>query len=216
MKKSTDDGGSLQQGAKSFQRLGFHIGIGETCRRDRAGAFIYRRKQSVFTDMRRRYTHCRPSGGSVTRIQRATVRDVPALLPLVADYWNLEAIPRFEPQRVAVQLKRLLSEPSLGVGWIAITEGVAVGYLLAVYVFSLEHLGITAEIDELFVLPSLRGSGVGAKLLEIAESEFRRARCTNVSLQLSRDNDSARAFYHHRGYTDRSAYELLDKPLQDG
>jgi GNAT superfamily N-acetyltransferase len=144
------------------------------------------------------------------------VRDVPALLPLVADYWSFEAIPGFEAQRVSAQLERLLSEPGLGVGWIAISEGVAVGYLLAVYVFSLEHLGVTAEIDELFVLPSQRGSGVGARLLEIAESEFRRVRCTSVSLQLSRDNDSARAFYHHHGYTDRSAYELLDKTLQDG
>lgn len=129
----------------------------------------------------------------MTRIQRATVRDVQALLPLVADYWSFEAIPGFEPQQVSAQLERLLSESALGAGWIAIMEDVTVGYLLAVYVFSLEHLGITAEIDELFVLPSQRGSGVGAKLLEIAESEFRRVRCTNVSLQLSRENDSARA-----------------------
>ncbi len=57
--------------------------------------------------------------------------------------------------------------------------------LLAVYVFSLEHLGITAEIDELFVLSSQGDRGIGAELLEVAESEFRRLGCTNVSLQLS-------------------------------
>jgi GNAT superfamily N-acetyltransferase len=152
----------------------------------------------------------------MTRIQRATARDVPALLPLVAEYWSFEAIPRFEAQRVAAQLERLLSEPGLGAGWIAVVEGVAVGYLLAVYVFSLEHLGVTAEIDEFFVLPSQRGNGIGTELLKIAETELLRAGCTNVSLQLSRDNDSARVFYHRHGYTERSAYELLDKTLHGG
>jgi hypothetical protein len=94
-------------------------------------------------------------------------------------------------------------------------EGAAVGYLLAVYVFSLEHLGLTAEIDELFVLPSQRGRGVGAELLRCAEAEFLRAGCTNVSLQLSRGNDAARAFYHRHGYSERSAYELLDRMLHE-
>lgn len=150
----------------------------------------------------------------MTVIRPATPSDVPALLPLVADYWRFEGLSGFEPQRVAPQLERLLSEPRLGAGWIALREGEAVGYLLAVYVFSLEHLGLTAEIDEFFVVPSRRGQGVGAELLRVAESEFLRLGCTNVSLQLSRSNDAARAFYHRQGYAERAGYELLEKTLQ--
>jgi GNAT superfamily N-acetyltransferase len=152
----------------------------------------------------------------MARIRQATTSDVPALLPLVAEYWSFEAISGFEPQRVTVQLKRLLSEPALGAGWIAVVEGAAVGYLLAVYVFSLEHLGVTAEIDEFFVSSSQRSQGVGAELLKTAEAEFRRTGCTNVSLQLSRNNDAARAFYHRHGYAERAGYELLDKMLHGG
>jgi GNAT superfamily N-acetyltransferase len=48
-----------------------------------------------------------------------------------------------------------------------------------VYVFSLEHLGLMAEIDEFFVLSSQRGRGIGAELLKAAESE-----CTVVSSRL--------------------------------
>jgi ribosomal protein S18 acetylase RimI-like enzyme len=134
-------------------------------------------------------------------------------LPLVDAYWRLEDLPRVEPHKVAVPLARLLSEPSLGAGWIALADDGAVGYLLAVYVFSLEHLGLTAEIDELFVLPSYRGRHVGQALLTAAESEFVRAGCTNASLQLGRQNGAARAFYHRQGYTERSGFELLDKML---
>lgn len=152
----------------------------------------------------------------MAQIQRATTKDVPALLPLIAEYWSFEAIPGFEPHRVAAQLTRLLSEPGFGAGWFAASEAVPVGYLLAVYVFSLEHLGLTAEIDEFYVVPSQRGRGVGDELLKAAEAEFVQKGCTNVSLQLSRNNGLARNFYHRHGYTERSGYELLDKMLYDG
>ena len=42
-----------------------------------------------------------------------------------------------------------------------------VGYLLAVYVFSLKHLGLTAEVGELFVSPSRRGQNIGTQLLNL-------------------------------------------------
>jgi len=41
--------------------------------------------------------------------------------------------------------------------------------------FSLEHLGLTAEIDEFMVLDQHRGRGVGSALLRIAESTFIKA-----------------------------------------
>jgi GNAT superfamily N-acetyltransferase len=152
----------------------------------------------------------------MTRLQQATLRDVSALLPLVRDYWSFEGISGFDAERVAGQIRRLLSEPGLGSGWIAVADDVAVGYLFAVYVFSLEHLGVTAEIDELFVLPAQRGKGVGAGLLRVAEAEFVRAGCTNVSLQLSRANVRARAFYQRHGYGARAGFDLFDKTLHDG
>jgi GNAT superfamily N-acetyltransferase len=150
------------------------------------------------------------------QIRQATTDDVPVLLPLMEAYWAFEGISGFDPPRVSGQLTRLFSEPRLGYGWIAFLDGQPAGYLLAVYVFSLEHLGLTAEIDEFMVLDQHRGHGVGSALLGIAESTFTRAGCTRVSLQLSRHNDAARAFYHRQGYSERSGYELLDKALQDG
>ncbi|QKE62058.1 GNAT family N-acetyltransferase [Aquipseudomonas campi] len=150
----------------------------------------------------------------MTHIQQATANDVPTLLPLVATYWRFEGIADFEQERAAAQLTRLFTNPELGAGWIAFVDGLAVGYLLAVHVFSLEHLGLTAEIDELFVHSSQRGKGIGGKLLQNAETECVRRGCTNIALQLSRNNDSAREFYHRLGYAPRSGYELLDKRLE--
>jgi GNAT superfamily N-acetyltransferase len=149
-------------------------------------------------------------------VRRATRDDVPVLLPLIAAYWDFEAIPGFDTRRIEPQLERLLSQPGLGAGWIAFAGEAPVGYLLAVYVFSLEHAGLTAEIDEFFVLPAGRGSGAGTQMLRAAESEFVRKECTNVALQLGRANDAARRFYRRHGYGERAGYELLDKMLRDG
>lgn len=148
-------------------------------------------------------------------IAAATAADIDRLLPLVEQYWRFEAIEGFDAQRLAGLLRRVMSDASLGNVWLAEVDGNAAGYLLAVYVFSLEHQGLTAEIDEFFVLPSARGKGTGDALLKAAEAEFTARGCTNVALQLGRGNDHARVFYRAHGYRERSGYELLDKMLPD-
>jgi GNAT superfamily N-acetyltransferase len=148
-----------------------------------------------------------------TDIRPVTTSDISALLPLVEQYWLFEDIAGFDSARAGRELERALADERLASGWIAFARGEPVGYLLAVYVFSLEHLGLTAEIDEFFVLPSARGKGVGDALLKLAEGEFARRGCTNVALQLGRGNDGARDFYRRHGYAERAGFELLDKML---
>jgi ribosomal protein S18 acetylase RimI-like enzyme len=72
---------------------------------------------------------------------------------------------------------------------------------------------MTAEIDEFFVLPEYRGTGLGRELLVRAESVFRDAGCKSVSLQVGIGNDRARSFYRRQGYARRPGFELLEKPL---
>ena len=139
--------------------------------------------------------------------------DVRTLLPLVSSYWRFESLERTEEASVAGALEQLLSDSNLGAAWLAEQDGKALGYLIAVYVFSLEHLGLTAEIDEFFVMPDARRSGAGSELLATAEAEFKRRGCSNASLQLSKDNHAARDFYRRHGYSERSKYELLEKTL---
>lgn len=80
-------------------------------------------------------------------VTRAAAGHIPALLPLVEQYWAFEDVAGYDPARVGT--------------------------------------GLTAEIDEFFVLPSCRGRG----------------------------NDAAREFYRRHGYSDRAGFALLDKML---
>lgn len=119
----------------------------------------------------------------MTQVRRATTKDTPMLLPLVAAYWHFERISGFAAERVSAQLERLLSDPNLGACWVALAnDDTPVGYLLAVYVFSLEHAGLTAEIDEFFVartgaMPGLARSCSGLRKPSSGDAHVRMCPC---------------------------------------
>ncbi|HEV2227314.1 MAG TPA: GNAT family N-acetyltransferase [Steroidobacteraceae bacterium] len=147
-------------------------------------------------------------------VRPAARGDIPQLLALVRRYWDYEHIAGFEALRVELLLQQLIGEPRLGAAWVADAGGRLSGYLVAVSVLSLEHGGLMAEIDELFVLPEERARGIGGRLLAAAEGALAARGCVRLQLQLSLGNAAARGFYQHRGYAARDGYRLLDKALQ--
>ena len=149
------------------------------------------------------------------QIRRCLPEDVPHLLALVSQYWRFEGIAGFDAVALSPLLTRLTQEPRLGAVWVADAGGELVGYLIAVNTFSLEQKGPMAEIDEFFVSPAARTFGVGAALLDVAESDLACDGCVCLQLQLGRENFRARAFYRRHGYNEREGYELLDKRLTE-
>jgi ribosomal protein S18 acetylase RimI-like enzyme len=148
-------------------------------------------------------------------IRPANSADIPELLALVRRYWDYEGIAGFEALRIELVLQQLLAAAGpRGAVWVAQAQGALVGYLIVVLVVSVEHKGLMAEIDELFVLPEARSRGIGTALLAAAEQALVERGCVRLQLQLARDNARARAFYERHGYGARAGYELLDKPLQ--
>jgi GNAT superfamily N-acetyltransferase len=147
-------------------------------------------------------------------IRPAIATDAAQIAVLVQQYWRFESIGGFDPARVESLLRGLLSAPQRGACWVAEADGGLRGYLLAAFIFSLEHGGLMAEIDELFVTPAGRSAGVGSELLQAAERDFAMRGVVRIQLQLAAGNDRARTFYHRHGYCPRAGYELLDKPLR--
>src|SRR5678816_3175433 len=112
-------------------------------------------------------------GTQAVNIQTATPTDLEVLLPMVEQYWRFEAIEGFDATRMRKLLTRAPGSSLPARAWLATLYGEPAGYLLCVYVFSLEHQGMTAEIDEFFVVPAHRGIGLGSQMLAAAEAHFR-------------------------------------------
>jgi len=147
-------------------------------------------------------------------IRFADASDVPALTSLIERYWEFELIKGFDAARINTLLNELFRSPDRGQIWVAHLGGPSVGYLLAVYLFSLEHGGLMAEIDELFVVPEKRSLKIGSALPEAATAAMVQRGIRHVQLQLARNNSHGQRFYEQHGFEGISEYGLLHKSLQ--
>ena len=127
--------------------------------------------------------------------------DVPALLPMMRALWEHEGIP-FEVTRVEPPLRELLADPALGRVWLALVGDAVAGYALGTWGFSTEQGGRFLLLDELFVAPPFRGTGIGSAALAFVEEAARVAGGRAVRIEVAEENDGARRLYREAGYSD--------------
>jgi ribosomal protein S18 acetylase RimI-like enzyme len=147
-------------------------------------------------------------------IRPASIADAERLLPLIEAYWQHDGIAGFDPDRLCRQLDEFLARPAYGRGWLAMHADVAVGYLLCVFVYSFEHGGLMAEIDELFIRPEHRRRGLAQTLLAAARTQLAADGCGCLQMQVADDNPGAQDFYARVGFRQKSGYRLWVAPLQ--
>jgi len=90
--------------------------------------------------------------------------------------------------------------------------GPVLGYVVMTLGFSIEYGGRDAFIDELYIVPSARGQGIGTAVLEFAVEEARKLGVKALHLGVMRGNDRARELYRRNGYTP-VGYDLMNKWL---
>jgi GNAT superfamily N-acetyltransferase len=146
-------------------------------------------------------------------IRLARDSDLENLASLVALYWQFENLEGFDRARIIKLLVDFLSQPKLGACWVAEEGGRLVGYLLAVYLFSLEHGGMMAEIDEFFVLSEKRSLNTGTALLNTASQAMTQDGVTHLQLQFSTQNSNGKRFYERHGFRSISGRDVLGKIL---
>lgn len=146
-------------------------------------------------------------------IRLARDSDIEKLASLITLYWEFENITGFDRARITTLLADFLSRPQLGNCWVAEEGDEFVGYLLAVYLFSLEHGGLMAEIDEFFVTPEKRSSQVGTTLLESATRAMTHEGITHLQLQLGTQNSKGKRFYERHGFRLVSGRDVMSKAL---
>ena len=134
-----------------------------------------------------------------------------AYLPAVAELWlQLDAYHRSLglafPESDSAAEKWLASfQRTLGrfsFLWVAEERSIAKAFLLARLKQSPPFLGSVqvGEISDLYVDESLRGSGIGARLLKLALEKFTVLKVHSVEVQVLARNDSALDFWLKQGF----------------
>lgn len=134
----------------------------------------------------------------MTTIRRAAIEDVPALAPLFDGYRQFYGqAPDLELAR-AFLAERLARNES--VIFIAEFRGGAVGFTQLYPMFSSSRAARIFVLNDLFVAPEARRSGVAGKLLEAAERHAKEAGALRLTLSTAHTNQAAQQLYESRGW----------------
>lgn len=135
------------------------------------------------------------------RIELATVADIPEITTLLSLLFSQEA--EFQPDIEAQYrgLSTIISNPEIGEILTIRTDDSIVGMINLLYTVSTALGERVVLLEDMVVLPQVRGSGVGSKLLQAAIAHARASGCKRITLLTDCDNEAAQKFYRNHGFT---------------
>lgn len=128
----------------------------------------------------------------------ATAQDISALVGLMSGF-HAESGYVLDREAATLAFGRLLANPQFGGAWLASVGKDAAGYVVLTQRYSMDHGAFTAHIEDLYVKPSCRGSGVASALLSTLMEDCRRRECKSVQVEVGHDNAPAVALYRRFG-----------------
>lgn len=93
-----------------------------------------------------------------------------------------------------------LIDGSRGAVLVAKSETAMVGLAILATTWTVEHGGSVVWLDELYVLPSMRNSGIGTQLLQHALEMAREMGCLSVDLEVDVEHARAENLYARAGF----------------
>jgi GNAT superfamily N-acetyltransferase len=133
------------------------------------------------------------------RFREATAADHAAVVALLAAQFSEHSL---APPRdaLAAGVERLVASPALGSILVAERDGAIVGVAALSWVFALEHGGIGAWLDEMYVLPAHRGGGIGGGLLHAARERAAAAGAVAMDLEVEVGHERVESLYARDGF----------------
>jgi GNAT superfamily N-acetyltransferase len=96
--------------------------------------------------------------------------------------------------------QRLLEDRALGRILTARLDGELVGVGVISFLWTLEHGGAAAWLDEVYVEPARRRDGIGRKLVEAAIQVARDSGCIALDLEVDAGHEAAERLYERMGF----------------
>ena len=132
-------------------------------------------------------------------VRRATVDDADVLGRLLWDF-NAEFETETDDTDVlAVRFARLLALPEI-VAVLAEDDGEAVGFALVSLRPAIWFDGPVAQLEELYVVPSLRSGGIGTEVLALSRRLAREAGSPEMHINVDEVDHDTRRFYERHGF----------------
>ncbi len=154
------------------------------------------------------------AAGFEVELALAGEAELPALLPLIAEYHAFEGVASTPADRETA-VRTLLTHPEFGAIWLVRADDRIAGYIALCRGFSIEFNGFDAFVDEFYLAAEFRGHGIGTRVLRLIRAEASARGINALHLEVARDNAPARALYRKAGFEARDKYLLMTAPIED-
>ena len=145
-------------------------------------------------------------------IRRATIDDLDRLLPLVRGYREFYQQPHDARGEREFMDRHLAAGTSIV--FLALDDaGNAVGFTQLFETFSTVHLSSTLILEDLFVLPGARTTGIASALLETAVAHARESGASGMFLETAMDNTTAQRVYERHGWAREARFYKYNASL---
>jgi len=134
----------------------------------------------------------------VMRVAAANIETLDAVLTLVGSQFEEHQID-VPPDALSEAVRVPLTDPTRGAIFLAF-DPEPIGVAVMAFAWTLEHGGLVAWLDELFVVPACRGRGVGRRLLLRILDAAREAGCRAVELEVEAEHARAAHLYAREGF----------------
>ncbi|MCB9960079.1 MAG: GNAT family N-acetyltransferase [Rhodospirillaceae bacterium] len=141
-----------------------------------------------------------------------TPDDLDEVQELVAAYHRHEGIAMAPGDRRRT-IARLIADPDLGGLWLVRQQGRTLGYVAVCLGYSIEFGGRDAFLDELYLVDSARGRGIGRRVIDRVADLLAAQNVRAVHLEVARDNAAALRLYGRAAFTLRNTFHLMSRRL---
>ncbi|MDZ4832258.1 MAG: GNAT family N-acetyltransferase [Candidatus Melainabacteria bacterium] len=144
-------------------------------------------------------------------LKPAVHADADTLVSMISELYAHEDLPcdEFTMRR---NVRALIDGGNLGQVLMIEDANRVIGYAIIVYFFSLEHGGLTALLDEFFILEECRGNGLGNIALNQLFAFCENKGLSAVQLEVLNENVHAKNLYLKKGFEVRDR-SLMVRPL---
>jgi GNAT superfamily N-acetyltransferase len=125
--------------------------------------------------------------------------DAPALIRLISAFADYEHLPGPDPDAASRLVADALAEPPRFRTLVVEVDGEAVGYAVYFFTYSTFLARPTLFLEDIFVLPTAQGRGVGRAVFQWLASEATANGCGRFEWQVLTWNEPAIGFYDHIG-----------------
>lgn len=136
--------------------------------------------------------------------------DVSVILELMRQF-NREYQYDFQEDLKKSCIESFIDRFHLGKMWLIQSEGNSVGYIVLTWGFSFEYLGRDAFIDELFILKSFRGEGLGTLAIRYVQAYCVQHGIRAIHLEVEPENQRGINTYQRMHFADTGRYLMTYK-----